>query len=454
VNPIDKITGDKHLSSVFFDAGFFFSEINRGKGLTSRPLKKLGFTDEEMRSGQYQQRIHPEDRPVYHSLWKRVEEGWEEEFYCEYRLLDPKGNWHWISTHAVIIERSESGKIESLVGVDRSIQARKQAEEYTRRKFEIAESLRQTTTVVASNLELSENLEFALRQLHTLLSFAFAQIIAFHQDNDSWTVEILAQDRGQERIAPNSRMEQILPLVKDSFSPEIHDNLAKEFPACSLLAVPLRARGTLLGAVLLWHQSPGFFHGTDLYPVIAFGESMSVALNLYKSIRQTMADLELDGLTGFLTRRSFDRNLQHRWPDYLEHFSSNSVAMIDIDHFKQVNDTWGHAIGDEVIRRLGELLKASLRKEDTLGRYGGEEFVAVLPNTGEPTAYSIMERIRIAAENLDFCGTTDTITISIGIATVHGEQKLSKALEMADQALYRAKTNGRNRVEETPLWTP
>ena len=450
---IEKITSDRQLTAILLRAGYFYSELNRDRGVTSRALKQLGFTDTEMRSGKFLLRIHPEDLPVYHSLWKRVEEGWEEEFYCEYRLRDHQCEWHWVATHATIVERNENGRIEAIVGTDRSIQSRKQAEAYTQRKYEIAESLRQTTTVVASDLELKENFQFALRQLRDILVFQFAQIGALHWENERWEAEVLAEEvsDNQGALVAKPRLELLIPSIEESFSPVIHDDLGSDYPARSLLAVPLRARGTLVGAVLLWHQSPGFFRGTDLYPVVAFGESITVAINMKNSVSKTMANLELDGLTGFLSRRSFDQKLEHLWPDYLEHFLSNSVAMIDIDHFKQVNDTWGHAIGDEVIRRLCELLKTSFRKEDTLGRYGGEEFVAVLPNTNGQAAHSIMERIRIAAEHLDCCGFTDTVTISIGIATIEGKRDLHEVLEMADKALYRAKAKGRNRVELSVL---
>ncbi len=445
--PIEKISSNRHLTSVFLRAGFFYGDLAGDRGVTSRTLKQLGFTDQEMRSGSYQERIHPEDMPVYRALWDRVNEGWEDELYCEYRLRDRRGEWHWVATHAVVTERTASGGIGAVVGTDRSIQSRKQAEAYIRRKFEIAEALRQTTTVVASDVELRENFVLAIAQLRDILEFESGQIAAMHRKAEGWEVEILAEDLTAGQVVPAASVELLMPALEESFSPVIHDDLGPGHPTKSLLAIPLRVRGALVGAVFLWHRTPGFFHGTDLYPVIAFGESIAVAINNTRSFQRALAELELDGLTGFLTRKCFDRNVGRAWPEYCALFASNAVAMIDIDHFKKINDTWGHPTGDAVIRRLAELLKASFRKEDTLGRYGGEEVVAVLPNTTAAAAHTIMERVRAAAAALDFCDFAGTVTISIGIATTEGDCDLVTAMETADMALYQAKKKGRNRVE-------
>ena len=132
---------------------------------------------------------------------------------------------------------------------------------------------------------------------------------------------------------------------------------------------------------------------------------------------------------------------------------SNSLPMacllLDIDHFKRINDTHGHAAGDAVLRQLADLLKRTSRVEDLVFRYGGEEFAAVLPNASIRAAVQIAERIRSVVEKYSFLWESQTIpvTLSIGVANLNGGEKDSQALiETADAALYQAKKSGRNRV--------
>ena len=127
-----------------------------------------------------------------------------------------------------------------------------------------------------------------------------------------------------------------------------------------------------------------------------------------------------------------------------------SILMIDIDHFKQINDTHGHLTGDEVLIALTRLLQQSLRKHDTLVRWGGEEFVAILPATDATQAALVAEKLRALVEIADFQTRSGSVktTISIGIAAYRDEYAtIDKVIEEADQALYKCKAEGRNRTE-------
>lgn len=121
--------------------------------------------------------------------------------------------------------------------------------------------------------------------------------------------------------------------------------------------------------------------------------------------------------------------------------------ILDIDHFKQVNDKHGHALGDQVLCQFAKLLEEKVRVTDFTARYGGEEFAALLPDTpAEPNAFGVAEKIRKAVENTEFPGGL-AITVSIGLSQVIPEDtELNTLFERADQALYRAKQTGRNRT--------
>jgi diguanylate cyclase (GGDEF)-like protein len=125
-----------------------------------------------------------------------------------------------------------------------------------------------------------------------------------------------------------------------------------------------------------------------------------------------------------------------------------SVLMIDIDHFKSVNDTYGHGIGDDALIKTVEVLHGQLRAEDTLGRLGGEEFAVILPETGKTGAAQLAERLRIAIGEMVIETPTGSLslTVSIGVAVRNEEDNFREILNRADDALYRAKSQGRNQV--------
>ena len=125
-----------------------------------------------------------------------------------------------------------------------------------------------------------------------------------------------------------------------------------------------------------------------------------------------------------------------------------SVVMLDLDHFKQVNDRYGHAAGDNVIRALANLMRQRLRRIDSIGRYGGEEFVAVLPDCPAEQAKRIFDEIRehFAALSFHAGGRTFSVSLSAGVSQTDGQASGGELLERADQCLYLAKGQGRNRV--------
>jgi diguanylate cyclase (GGDEF)-like protein len=157
----------------------------------------------------------------------------------------------------------------------------------------------------------------------------------------------------------------------------------------------------------------------------------------------------VDALTGVHNRRwmneAFSRVLHRCVLDHVE----CAIIVIDIDHFKRVNDSYGHLVGDVALKALAGIMEIHLRPHDLLVRYGGEEFAILLPDTGIETAKSIAERLRIsvATNEIHSGDLVFKITISIGIALATQEGKLEDFFAEADRALYRAKESGRNRVE-------
>lgn len=165
-----------------------------------------------------------------------------------------------------------------------------------------------------------------------------------------------------------------------------------------------------------------------------------------------------DSLTGLYNRWYVLEKIDSEMNRALRHGSPMSVLMLDIDHFKRVNDSFGHTVGDEVLKIVGQVLRESCRIYDVPGRYGGEEFCIVLPETrvGNTTVVAERIRTRLAATELPVGNASVSVTASIGVAgmdSVSDEGVVSAAalIERADRALYAAKHHGRNRVE---LWLP
>lgn len=154
-----------------------------------------------------------------------------------------------------------------------------------------------------------------------------------------------------------------------------------------------------------------------------------------------------DALTGIANRRQFDDKLLELFRAFRRTKKPFTLMILDIDYFKQVNDQYGHSLGDRVLRQLAGLLEKEVRVTDVVARYGGEEFAALLPDTpAEPNAWGVAEKIRKAVEDAEFPGGL-AITISIGLSQVGaGDAETSAVFERADQALYHAKHTGRNRT--------
>jgi diguanylate cyclase (GGDEF)-like protein len=161
-----------------------------------------------------------------------------------------------------------------------------------------------------------------------------------------------------------------------------------------------------------------------------------------------------DALTGLYNRWYVIEKIDSEINRAMRHGSPMSLLMLDVDHFKRINDTWGHAAGDDVLRAIGKLLRESCRVYDVPGRYGGEEFCIVLPETKPGNTSVVAERIRKRLESTELAcgGEPITVTASIGIAGMEApadDEILSPAalIDRADRALYSAKSRGRNRIE-------
>ncbi len=218
------------------------------------------------------------------------------------------------------------------------------------------------------------------------------------------------------------------------------------------VSIPVQASGRPVGMLNLVVPGKRKFDAAEMRLLAAFGDQFGGAVERARLFDHTQRLAISDGLTGLYNRRHFFVKAQEEYERSLRYDHPLSILMIDVDHFKLVNDEHGHQVGDLVLKQVAETCRKALRQVDIIGRYGGEEIVVLMPETSQEAALQAAERLRESIGALQFPDIDKPlcVTISIGVATLKDTIELDRLLGHADQALYQAKNFGRNQVK---IWT-
>jgi len=216
--------------------------------------------------------------------------------------------------------------------------------------------------------------------------------------------------------------------------------------------VPLPIRAPAWGMLLLERVGGEGFTTEELALAGEFIRLALVHVDQALTAIQLRRSAELDALTGTFNRRTIDQWLVRSFGEAERDGQPISVLFVDMDHFKAINDKFGHACGDHCLRSVAQALRAALGEGDLLGRYGGEEFIAVLPGRGGAAARQLGEQLRADVERLalDWEGQPLRLTVSVGVATRLHDERPAHTIDRADKALYAAKRGGRNCVHVAP----
>lgn len=261
-------------------------------------------------------------------------------------------------------------------------------------------------------------------------------------------------------VDPRLYREQLLDLVKKDYDSQINDTIIHYFTHGSGNKSP-KADIVNLDFVLSYPAVKGkydarlyilpkkriiSYHG-EIISIIA--STIGVALENSLKVKELESAAAIDPLTGCYNRRALSGYIEHDVANSLRHALPLSVIIFDIDHFKKVNDCYGHIAGDVVLRSVSALVASTIRKGDYIARYGGEEFLIVLPDTGLESALELAERLRRVVRDLtiDVGEHNVSVTASFGVSLLRPGMKKEQLLKEADDALYRAKDGGRNKVE-------
>jgi diguanylate cyclase (GGDEF)-like protein len=222
--------------------------------------------------------------------------------------------------------------------------------------------------------------------------------------------------------------------------------------ADSEICIPLISFGAEIGVLACASKRRDGFQENEIRALESVADIIATAIQNAGHVEQIRQLAFRDGLTGIFNRRYFDQKMREELERATRYQQPLSVLMIDIDHFKTVNDEFGHLLGDEVLREVSNLFTTQLRKVDFVCRYGGEEFAILMPSTSGEKAMQVAEKLRRKIAGWHFPGVQKSITISIGVAECpeHGETRDS-LIRAADAALYLAKQKGRNRVQSASL---
>jgi diguanylate cyclase (GGDEF) domain len=262
----------------------------------------------------------------------------------------------------------------------------------------------------------------------------------------------------------------------------LHKNIFQLFPELPEAWFRRKAEAVFVlenSAFTTWEQRPYLFRFESYRPITSIadfmyqnstiipltntrGEVEQICLIVYDVTEVAVNRLQLqeantqlhtlsrtDGLTNLLNRKAWQQELELEFARYKRHKHPSSLVMFDIDHFKRVNDSYGHPAGDEVIRQTADALRDNQRETDVSGRYGGEEFTIILPNTDAEGAKIMCERLRKSIESLTIQYEEHTIhyTVSLGIAVLNPSvSSADEWLEQTDKGLYQAKDGGRNQT--------
>ncbi|NBB89719.1 MAG: diguanylate cyclase [Spirochaetes bacterium] len=452
-----------------FDAlsrlGIFFKDLDKDEVIPNAFWAVWGYSAEEMKGERWLKALHPDDRAQVRMRFEEHGNGSDEITQSEYRVLTKSGEVRWILSKAILFGGEGDNAHHKMVAIDYDVTAMKEAEEQIARARADAEAhareaelLRRAGAAIASTLDRSQAVRRVLSFLAQTVPYQTATVQVLEEDvlevvDSSGPVRSgfgpgtkhALRDHFGYRWIVESREPELLVRPADEI-PELPEHADGE--PISWIGVPLLAQGVVVGTLTLSASHGESFGEEHLRLASAIADYVALAIQNARLFEVAHRAAITDPLTGVYTRYWFIPYVEQEIAAALRASAPLSLLVFDLDHFKQLNDTYGHPAGDDVLAGLIRAISGVLRAANPVCRLGGEEFAVLLPGTEAEAARAVAGRLCETAEAARYdCCPYRPVTISVGVASLGDScRDYRELLSNADKALYRAKARGRNRV--------
>lgn len=423
--------------------------------------------------------IHPADLQKVRSTLNEHLAGNTPNFSCQYRMQHADGHWLWIDTYAKVVGFCQNGKPARLTGIHRDISIQKQAEIQKEKQQALMQLLNKAQMVFIDRLDLKVACLEIFEDLLQLAEsdFGFIGHVQYAEQRQrlhivaltdiSWNGDSAGYFKDyKENKLYFDNLDNLFGHVVTS-GQEVLSNQPRQHPASRgtptghpniirFMGLPIKSRNGIIGMIGLANKATDYSHENALYlqPLLDTLGALFYAVESEQARKLAEERLVIqaatDPLTGLANRRAFIE-LAHQ---YYYSAQPGFMAIIDIDYFKKINDTFGHHVGDQVLQHLAEHCQSLLRTDDLLARLGGEEFGLILNGNSVADASKLLENINLSVASLNWAAIAPELTLTISIGAVARmptspelvQHQFEQDMIRADQALYQAKQLGRNKL--------
>jgi len=451
---------DSSLSEFFSETDLFYVDFPSKTARSCYTLRFFGYDDDDLlniASGSLF--VQETDKERADMLIHRLMANEADSAIDAFRLVSKDGSsYRWVRFSAKVVSRDEAGKPEAVIGHVLDVDDLITSQEEIRNRLVEIDAMRELITAINKSLDFEETFARIIEQLHRIIPFERASAQSLQNDRLSIIAGFGYSEKEVEGLTfPSHGVENPAIRAIREHKIVICNNVPGEFPGfvsadrdfvpLSWLGIPLIYEDKVIGLLALDNKAPNAYNDQHVRVLSSLADYIAIALEHARKHQLVTHQAMTDKLTGLANRYGLETHGMEIFQKAIEQDQSIGVLMIDIDHFKQVNDAYGHTYGDTVLRSIAQAIRAQIRNRDYAVRYGGEEFVVILPGLGSREALIVAERLRIKISQTAIEKERKLPTVSIGIyAAVPGSLDiLHEFIRRADLALYTAKEAGRNR---------
>ncbi len=451
---------DSSLSDFFAETDLFYVDFSAKKSHGCSTLKSLGYGDDDLPKMLTNfPVVEQEEKERADILLRRVMENETDNILDTFHISSKDGKeLRWLRISARVVSRDANMQPEVLVGHVVDVDDLITSQEEIRERLVEINAMRELFTAINKSLDFNETFQRVIEQLKKIIPFQRASAEAL-EDDSLVIVETYGFTESDIRglvfplhgvDSPSSRVVQERRTI---FCNDVPNNFvgfintSDNFVTMSWLGIPLIYEQKVLGILALDNSAPNAYTERHIQLASSLAEYIAIAFEHSRRHQLVKHQAMTDKLTGLANRYGLGTSGIEIFQNSIERDQFFSVLMIDIDHFKQINDTYGHSYGDAVLQSIAMTIRGQIRSNDYAVRYGGEEFVVLLPELSTREALIVAERLRIKISQMKIDKERKFPTVSIGIyAAVPGTMDiLHEFIRKADLALYTAKESGRNR---------